>query len=403
MLIWECMKIAIDSLIANKVRSALTVLGVLIGVAAVIAMVAIAKGAEKEQLELVNAFGSNTLMVFAGQARRGIVATGTAQRNLTLDDVEAILRKCSMVVRVSPEVRRAMPVRYGNRNTFTTVVGVTPDYLTVANWSVDSGRFITEADLNGMRKVCVLGKTVIANLFGEEPPLGKMIRIQGVQFEVVGTLTEKGALRFMDFDDQILIPITTAMRRLFGIDYVTAIGVQAPSMELLPLAQQQVTELLRKRHRINQDSQDDFTVRSQSEFMQMAQSTSQMFLILLASIASVSLLVGGIGIMNIMLVSVAERTREIGIRKAVGARRRDILLQFLVEAVVLTVIGGAIGILFGVGTAKAIGKAAGWTVVIPPYSIALAFFFAISVGLFFGIYPAYKAASLDPIEALRHE
>lgn len=402
--LWECIKIAIASLAANKMRSALTMLGVLIGVAAVIAMIAVGKGAEKEQMELVRAFGSNVLGVFPGQARRRLVAAGMGtRRNLTLEDAEAILKNCSLIVKVAPEVRRFMPVKYRNANTVTNVVGVTPDYLTVRNWKLEEGRFITASDIRGMRRVCVLGQTVIENLFDKEPPVGKMIRIRGITFRVVGTLVEKGALHWMDFDDHIFIPISTAMRRLFGVDHVNVITAQAVNLDLLPEAQAQVEALLRKRHRLAPYQDNDFMVRNQADFMEMAQQSSRIFIILLASIASVSLLVGGIGIMNIMLVSVAERTREIGIRKAIGAKRRDILMQFLVEAVVLSLIGGGIGILLGIGIARTVARLADWSVVIAPQSVALAFGFAVSVGIFFGIYPAWKAASLDPIEALRHE
>jgi len=404
----ESISVAFEGLAANKMRAALTMLGVIIGVAAVIAMLAIGQGARERMMAQIQQMGTNLLMVFSGQTRRGAVMGGFgSMESLTLDDAEAIAEKCPSVAKVAPETRNGAQVKYKNRNTSTNITGVTADYPDVRNYRVRNGRFFTERDVRSSRKVAVIGPTTAANLFGEVSPVGKTITIKGIRFEVVGVTAVKGATGgFMDPDDQVFIPISTAMRRVFGLQYVRMIGAQAKSLELMDRANNEITDLLRKRHHIAEGADDDFVIRNQAEIIEMAGETARIFTILLAGIASVSLLVGGIGIMNIMLVSVTERTREIGIRMAVGARRRDIQWQFLVEALVMSLTGGLIGVLVGVAGSWIIGKIggnSGWNTSVSAGSVILSFCFAAVVGVFFGFYPARTASSLDPIEALRYE
>ena len=404
----ESISVAFEGLAANKMRAALTMLGVIIGVAAVIAMLAIGQGARERMMAQIQQMGTNLLMVFSGQTRRGAVMGGFgSMESLTLDDAEAIAEKCPSVAKVAPETRNGAQVKYKNRNTSTNITGVTADYPDVRNYRVRNGRFFTERDVRSSRKVAVIGPTTAANLFGEVSPVGKTITIKGIRFEVVGVTAVKGATGgFMDPDDQVFIPISTAMRRVFGLQYVRMIGAQAKSLELMDRANNEITDLLRKRHHIAEGADDDFVIRNQAEIIEMAGETARIFTTLLAGIASVSLLVGGIGIMNIMLVSVTERTREIGIRMAVGARRRDIQWQFLVEALVLSLTGGLIGVLVGVAGSWIIGKIggnSGWNTSVSAGSVILSFCFAAVVGAFFGFYPARTASSLDPIEALRYE
>ncbi|MGC8861994.1 MAG: ABC transporter permease [Armatimonadota bacterium] len=404
----ESISVAFEGLAANKMRAALTMLGVIIGVAAVIAMLAIGQGARERMMAQIQQMGTNLLMVFSGQTRRGAVMGGFgSMENLTLDDAEAIAQKCPSVAKVAPETRNGAQVKYKNRNTSTNITGATADYPEVRNYRIQSGRFFTERDVRSSRKVAVIGPTTAANLFGKVSPVGKTITIKGIRFEVIGVTAVKGATGgFMDPDDQVFIPITTAMRRVFGLQYVRMIGAQAKKLELMDRANAEITELLRKRHHIAEGADDDFVIRNQAEIIEMASETARIFTILLAGIASVSLLVGGIGIMNIMLVSVTERTREIGIRMAMGARRRDIEFQFLVEALVLSLTGGLVGVLLGVAGSWIIGKvggSSGWNTSVSAGSVILSFCFAAFVGVFFGFYPARTASSLDPIEALRYE
>ncbi|MEI6513074.1 MAG: ABC transporter permease [bacterium] len=401
----ESLSIALESLVANKMRAVLTMLGVIIGVGAVIAMLALASGARNNMMTQIQQMGTNVLIVMNGQGRQGPVFGGVgSQQSLTLDDAKAIADECPSVAATSPEVGQNAQIKYRNVNTNTTVLGTNPDYLGVRNYHIASGSFITDIDVKGLRKVAVIGPTTAKSLFGDSDPIGKLISIRGVGFEIIGVTAIKGAgMGHMDPDDQIFIPVTTAMRRLFGIQYVRAISIQATTMEKTTQATDELTQLLRKRHRLANDADDDFRIMTQAEIMQMANQTATMFTLLLAGIASVSLLVGGIGIMNIMLVSVTERTREIGIRKALGARRRDIQLQFLVEALVLSMAGGAIGILLGMAGAWGAGKALSWNTTPSLTSILLSFGFAAFVGIFFGFYPARKASRLDPVDALRYE
>jgi putative ABC transport system permease protein len=401
----ESIEVAIEGLAANKMRAALTMLGVIIGVGAVISMLAIAQGAKNQTMQRIQQMGTNVLMVMSGQSRRGAIRGGFGSvESLTLEDSEAIVKKCPSVIKAVPEVRQNMQVKYRNQNTNTTILGTSADYPEVRNYSVQEGRFFNERETRGAQKVAVIGPTTAANLFGTSSPVGKFINIKGNRFKIVGLTAPKGATGgWMDPDDQIFIPVTTAMRRLFGVQYLRSISVQAKSMALMMQTTTEVTELLRNRHRIKEGADDDFIVRNQAEVMEMAEETSRVFTMLLAGIASVSLLVGGIGIMNIMLVSVTERTREIGIRKAMGARRRDILMQFLIESLVLSLFGGVAGILFGIIGSALVGKLTGWSISVSLQSMLLSFSFAAAVGVFFGLYPARQAAALDPIDALRYE
>jgi putative ABC transport system permease protein len=404
-MLWEMLQVAWDSLMANKLRSVLTTLGVLIGVAAVITMLAIGQGAREQQLQLIQQMGANVVLVFPGQFRRGAVGFGMGSvQTLTMRDIEALSKGNALIVQVAAEVRRVAQVVYRQKNTSTSVVGVTANYPVVRAYKVEKGRFFTEHEDSANARVAVLGQTVVANLFGENAnPVGKTIRINGIPFKVIGVLAKKGALGPMDLDDQILIPLRTAMYRLFGTEYLNTISVQIVRNEFVTAAMEEIERILRRSHRLPPNKPSDFAMRTQAEWEQLAEQTSRLFIILLLSIASVSLIVGGIGIMNIMLVSVAERTREIGIRKAIGAKPSDIQLQFLLEAVVLSLVGGGLGIFFGIAASYAIGKVAGWTVIVSPISVILAFGFAAAVGIFFGYYPARKAAKLEPVEALRYE
>ena len=401
-------RISLRALRANKMRSALTMLGIVIGVGAVIAMLAIGAGARERVSEEIDSMGSNLLIVFSGSTSSGGARMGAgSEPTITLLDAEAIKRECPTVLDVGPSHSGTAQIVFGNQNWSTVVIGTTPSLLDIREWQIIAGRPLTEQDDRSIAKVCVLGKTVVDNLFGGIDPVGKVVRIKKVPFTIIGVLGSKGqTMMGQDQDDIIYVPISTAQKKLFRPLFAGMIQfmmIKARSMEDLDDGQQQIEELLRQRHRIGQHQQDDFTVKNLTQMMQTAVNIARIMTLLLGAIASISLLVGGIGIMNIMLVSVTERTREIGIRIAVGAKTWDIRLQFIIEAVTLSLIGGGIGIIFGQAGSIAVAKLAGLPVIISPLSIAVAFGFSAAVGVFFGFYPAYKASLLNPIDALRYE
>lgn len=400
--IFESILIAITSLKANKLRSGLTILGVIIGVAAVIAMIAVGEGAKSQVTQSIKNLGTNLLMIYPGQFRRG-PGMGGSHRDLELEDAQTIKEKSSSISEVTPELRRSSNVEFENMSTTTSITGTMPSFLKVRNYQLNKGRNFSEEELRGKKKVCILGNEVIKNLFGEYDPIGKEIKIARHSFEVIGTLKEKGSQMMGNPDDVIFIPLTTAQRRIFGRNNISTIYVEVKNEKLMDIAQEEITYILRQRHDLKEKDEDDFTVGSQKDMLQTMQSVLGTFTMLLASIAAVSLLVGGIGIMNIMLVSVVERTREIGIRKALGATPYNIMSQFIIEAIILSLIGGITGIILGVIVTRIIAGVAGWITVITLQSILLAFFFSVSVGVFFGFYPSKKASGLKPIDALRYE
>jgi putative ABC transport system permease protein len=402
-------KIALRALRRNTLRSLLTALGIIIGVAAVIAMVSIGQGASVSVQEQIALMGNNMLVILSGTTTQGGVRTGFGgAQTLKTSDAKAIQRECPAVGAVTYMRRQVQQVVAGNQNWSTAITGVTPEYQTVRDWPVATGRFLNKQEEESAATSAVLGQTVVQNLFGPgQNPVDQTIRINNVPFRVVGVLTPKGqSTQGQDQDDAVFIPFSTAERKVLGTRILGTVGsimVSAVSPEAIPEAQRQITNLLRERHRIRRGQNDDFTIRNLADIAATAESTSQVMNILLASVASVSLLVGGIGIMNIMLVSVTERTREIGIRMAVGAKSRHILTQFLLEAVVLSSIGGVVGAVLGVVGAKLVSALAKWPTIVPPDAIVLAITFSAAVGIFFGFYPARKAARLDPIQALRYE
>jgi len=403
------LKISFRALRVNKMRSALTMLGIVIGVGAVIAMLAVGKGASQKIADQIASIGSNLLIILPGSTSSGGVrrmGAGT-QPTLTMGDTEAILRECPAVADVAPEHGGIAQIVYGNQNWATGIRGTTPNMLNVREWQLASGRVFTGQEVKSGGKVCLLGRTVVDNLFGNIDATGQVVRIKKVPFIVIGVLEAKGqSLTGQDQDDTIFLPITVAQKQLFGTQFpgmVRIIHVKAKSTEDLAAAEKQINELLRQRHRLGPKQENDFTVRNLTQLMQTQEQSSKVMALLLGAIASVSLIVGGIGIMNIMLVSVTERTREIGIRMAVGAKTWDIRLQFIIEAITLSLIGGVIGIILGVGGSKILSTFAEWPTIISPFYVVLAFCFSGLVGIFFGFYPAYKASLLDPIDALRYE
>jgi putative ABC transport system permease protein len=402
------LKISLRALRVNKMRSALTMLGIIIGVGAVIAMLAVGTGASERISQQISSIGSNLIIVLPGSTTSGGMRMGMgSQPTLTRDDAEAILKECSAVKNVAPVLNGAAQIVYSNQNWSTGVFGTTPSMLAIRDWPLASGRSFTDQDVRSSTKVCLMGQTVVENLFGSIDPIGQVIRIKKVPFTVLGVLDKKGqSPQGQDQDDTIYIPITTAQKKIFGTTFpgmVRTIMVQGRSTEELDAAEKQINALLRQRHHIGPKKDNDFTVRNLTQIMQVAEQSTKVMTLLLGAIASVSLLVGGIGIMNIMLVSVTERTREIGIRMAVGAKTWDIRLQFIIEALTLSLIGGIIGIIAGVSGSNIISAVAGWSTIVSPLSIFLAFGFSGLVGIFFGFYPAYKASLLNPIDALRYE
>ena len=403
--IWATIKIALRALRRNKLRTLLTMLGMIIGVAAVIAMVGIGNGAKAQIEAQIASMGQNVILVFSGSFTRGGVRSGWGGAGtLTVEDADAIQREIPGVTIISPEVQSGAQIAAGNQNWSTRVYGESPDYFELRKWPIVQGAAFTEQDVRSANKVAVIGKTIADQLFPGEDPIGQVVRIRNVPFIVVGMLLPKGlSVQGQDQDDFLVVPYTSAMKRLQRVSMLRSINVQAAKPSLLNPIQQQIVELLRQRHRITLGKDDDFTVRNQQEIADMATEQSKTMTLLLAAIAGVSLVVGGIGIMNIMLVSVTERTREIGIRMAIGARGHDILLQFLTEAVTLSLIGGVVGIAVGVGASNVLAVRMHWPTLISSASVVYAFFFSAAVGVFFGFYPARKASRLDPIDALRYE
>jgi putative ABC transport system permease protein len=392
----------------NKMRSALTMLGIIIGVGAVIAMVAVGSGAKRRIADQIASMGSNLLIVLSGSSTSGGLRFGSGTvPTLTADDAKAILNEIPGVKYVAPTLGGGAQVVFGNQNWSTIINGTTPEVLEIRDWSLASGRSFTQQDIDGATKVCLLGKTVVDNLFGGIDPVGQVIRIKNLPMTVIGVLATKGqSTQGQDQDDTIIVPLTTAQKKLFGMQFpgmVRLILVQATAPEVMKDVENQINDLLRQRHHIQPKQDNDFSVRNLTEIMSTAEQSANVMSLLLGAIASISLIVGGIGIMNIMLVSVTERTREIGIRIAVGAKGRDILLQFLIESMVLSLIGGTVGIGIGVAGTLILSSFTQWPTLFSVEAILLAFLFSGSVGVFFGFYPARKASLLNPIEALRYE
>lgn len=401
----ESVSISIHALFANKLRSILTMLGIIIGVGAVIAMVAVGMGVRQKVTSSIASLGSNMLIVRPGaQTSGGVRGSAGSRKTLKYEDAQAIKKKIKDVDYVSPIASSSFQVVNGNQNWNTQVQGVTAEFLQIRDLSVSNGSFITDSDLATRNRVAVIGSTVSENLFGEENPVGHTIRVKNQPYRVIGVLESKGQSSMgQDQDDIVIVPLTTAMDRLLGITYVNMINVQVSSQDKMDEVQSNIETLLRQRHHLVGDKESDFQVQNLTSLMTTLNETTTMLTLFLGSIAAISLVVGGIGIMNIMMVSVTERTREIGIRKALGATFKNIMTQFLIESVVIGVIGGLIGVAFGIGVALAISKFGGFQTVITAAPILISFSFSVGIGLFFGIYPARKAALLDPIEALRYE
>jgi len=399
-------KVAYRSLTKNKLRTFLTMLGIIIGVASVIAMLAIGEGSKQNIQSSIASLGTNSIMIFPGAfSHGGVRMEAGSSQSLKREDAEQILARCELIQYVTPVVQKGSQIIAGSQNWRTIVVGVFNDYFPIRNLSVTSGTIFSASDDRAAAKVCVVGQTVVTNLFGEgKDPVGQIIRINSIPFKIIGLLEKKGQNTFgQDQDDIIIAPFATVQKRMLSTTNVNQILASAVSENLMDDAKDEVTDFLREKHKLAADAEDDFTVRSQSDISNIFGSVSKVLTILLGSIASISLLVGGIGIMNIMLVSVTERTREIGIRMAVGAKSSDVLVQFMIEAVFISFLGGLIGVGLGILISQMVARFGGWPVVVTFSSVGLSFVFSAVVGIFFGWYPARKAAGLNPIEALRYE
>ncbi|MFB3891113.1 MAG: ABC transporter permease [Phycisphaerae bacterium] len=404
MMLWTIFKVGIKSLMGNAMRSILAMLGIIIGVAAVIAMLALASGFEKKMREGFATMGTN-LLVVVPTLRQGGGVKSASQQTLVLEDATAIIKEIEGVEQVAPVVRSSAQLKYASENTRTSVTGSSATYFDIRNFPCDRGKPFTEADVAANARVVVLGPATVENLFGKNDPIGETIKLKGINFKVVGVTKSKGSQGWFNQDDLAIVPYTTAMKQLFGLTYLNEIDIQAKADADNKKVQDDVLALLRKRHRVQEGLPNDTDIRNQADMIQMATDQLQMFRILLASIAAISLLVGGIGIMNIMLVSVTERTREIGVRKAIGAKERSILTQFLIESIIISGLGGLMGVLLGFVASWVIPRATNNQLPsrIEPYSVLLALSFSAFVGIFFGFYPAWRASSLDPVEALRYE
>lgn len=399
-------KIALRALANNKMRGFLTMLGIIIGVASVITMLAIGQGSKKSIQAEISEMGSNMIMIQpGGDIRGGVRQEASSMETLKLEDYQNIVDETRYVAAVSPSVNSSGQVIYGANNAPTTIYGISPDYMEIRRYKVEDGEMFTEQDIAVAAKVCVVGKTVVDNLFpGGENPVGKVIRFQKLPFKIVGVLESKGYNSMgMDQDDLILAPYTTIQKKVLAITHLQGITCSALKEEYTEQAIDEISEILRRNHKLKAGEEDDFTIRSQQELSSMLTSTTDMMTVLLAAVAGISLLVGGIGIMNIMYVSVTERTREIGLRMSIGAKGIDILSQFLIESILISVTGGLIGVIFGVGSAIVVNQVAHFPIYIQPWSVLLSFLVCTATGIFFGWYPAKKAAQLDPIEAIRYE
>jgi len=402
MLIFDLFKMAIRSLIANTMRTFLTALGMIIGVASVISMISIGEGARQQTLSTIAKFGTNIITIKPGKKKTRHVSSDNVN-TLVLEDAEAINTHIPLITGVAAQVYRSAQIKYGNKNTNTTVRGTGIKYLKIANFTLDQGRYFSSQEVRSIRRVAVLGSTVVKNLFGDINPIGKKIKVDGSNYLIIGSTIPKGALSWFDPDDQIFIPVTTAQKRLFGVNNIQSIDIQAEKIEDLEIIKERVDSLLRIRHGIRKTEESDFHVQNSSQWLNSWGDAAKTFTYLLGGIAAISLLVGGIGIMNIMLVSITERTKEIGIRVAIGAKKSEIMQQFLIESVLISFIGGGIGIMIGILISRTVSKIGGWDTIVSNQSIMIAFGFSVGVGIFFGYYPARKAANLNPIDALRYE
>lgn len=399
-------KIALRALANNKMRGFLTMLGIIIGVASVITMLAIGQGSKRSIQAEISEMGSNMIMIHpGGDIRGGVRQEASSMETLKLEDYQNIVDETRYVAAVSPSVNSSGQVIYGANNAPTTIYGISPDYMEIRRYEIEDGEMFSEQDIAVAAKVCVVGKTVVDNLFpGGENPVGKVVRFQKLPFKIVGVLESKGYNSMgMDQDDLVLAPYTTIQKKVLAITHLQGITCSALKEEYTEQAIDEISEILRRNHKLKTDEDDDFTIRSQQELSSMLTSTTDMMTVLLAAVAGISLLVGGIGIMNIMYVSVTERTREIGLRMSIGAKGIDILSQFLIESILISVTGGLIGVIFGVGSAIIVNQVAHFPIFIQPWSVLLSFIVCTATGIFFGWYPAKKAAQLDPIEAIRYE